>query len=375
MRRRFDDARGLVLASYGSVPARSVPTGAPHENYQYRRVYPTGPLYSNVVGYPAHFYGTAGAEHTCNTLLGVHEEPAQALGQLLETPGTTTDDLTLTVMPLLQRLAAHVLAAVPDTNKDAAITVSVKTSAVLAMHSNPTYANNALATPTAAKDEAAGRKDRGKPDHEGFVAYPSMATFETFAPGSTFKVATSSAVYNLKPALGNVAFRIAGCTTRGAIPETSKVICNDATAPKAASPCGGTMIQMLPESCHPGYAELGLAIGGTTLYEQAEVGFDQMPRIDLVFPPGGVSKSNCPTPVLAPQGRLGLPGVALSAFGQETVSATDLQSAMVAQGIANKGVVMTPRVMAEIRNAASGLVSATSRRSSRTRSRRRQPRA
>ena len=247
----------------------------------------------------------------------------------------------------------------PDTNKDGAITVlGVKTSAVLAMYSEPAYTNNALSTPTPVKDEAAGRKDRDKPDHEGFVAYPPMATFDAFAPGSTFKVVTSSAVYNLKHGLENFTFPVAGCTARGAIPETNKVICNDATTPTAASPCGGTMVQMLPESCDPGYAELGLAIGGTALYEQAEgFGFDQAPPIDLAFPPGGISKSNFPTPVeLAPQGRLGLPGVALSAFGQETVTATDLQNAMVAEGIANKGVVMAPHVMAEIRNATGGLV-------------------
>ena len=100
---RFDNARGLVLASDGSVLARSVPTGAPPDIYRCRRVYPTGPLYSSVVEYSALPYGSAGAECTYDTFPGVHKGPPQTRGQLVETPGRTTDTLTLTVMPQLQR--------------------------------------------------------------------------------------------------------------------------------------------------------------------------------------------------------------------------------------------------------------------------------
>jgi penicillin-binding protein A len=364
--KRFDNARGVILASDGTVLAKSVPAAAPAgaPPYRYKRVYPTGPLYSGIVGYdsPA-FYGTSGVEYTYNTYLGVHAQKAQTLGQLLNPPGTTTDNVTTTVIPRLQKLLQQELNAIPDTHKDGAVTVlRVKTSAVLGMYSNPTYTNNALATPTPKKDQAAGQADSRSPDHEGFFAYPPMATYDTFAPGSTFKVVTSSAVYNLKPELENFTFKVAGCTpkpgTPGAIPETNKQICNDATTPTAANPCGGTMVQMLPESCDPGYAELGLAVGGVDLAKQAGLfGFNQTPPVDLNFGPGGVSKSNFPTPAeLAPTGTLGTPGVALSAFGQQTVTETDLQNAMVAEGIANGGAVMTPHVMAEIHNATGALV-------------------
>src|SRR5579875_1207378 len=363
--KKYDNLRGMILASDGSILARSVPVnpaaGAPP--YRYKRVYPTGPLYSDIVGFDSNFYGTSGVEYTYNTYLSVHKRKAQTLSQLLNPPGTTTDNVTTTVIPQLQKLAQQELQSVPDTRKDGAITVlKVKTSAVLAMYSNPTYTNNALATPTLKKDEAAGQADTRTPDHEGFVSYPPMATYDTFAPGSTFKVVTTSAVYNLKPSLENFTFKVAGCTPNpgqpGAIPETNKRICNEATTPTAANPCGGTMVQMLPESCDPGYAELGLAIGGVDLYKQARLfGFDRTPPIDVNFGPGGVSKSNFPTPAqLAPTGPLGTPGVALSAFGQQTVTETDLQNAMVAEGVANGGAVMTPHVMAEIRNETGGLV-------------------
>jgi penicillin-binding protein A len=352
-----DNERGLVLASDGTVLARSVRVpNATSAQFQYRREYTTGPLYSGIVGYSSpYFYGTSGVEYEYNTYLGLHKRSATSLSQLLNPPGETTDNVTLTVNPTLQADARAQLAAVPDSNQDGAVVVEkVRTGAILADYSSPTYTNNALATTTRTKVEAAGQQIFHAQDHEGFYPYPPMATYDTFAPGSTFKVVTSSAVYNLRPTLVNFTFPVAGCTKKGQIPETTKQICNDATTPTAANPCGGTMIQMLPESCDPGYAMLGLAVSGPDLYKQATLfGFDQTPPID-VFP---LSKSNFPTPAeLSPTGALGLPGVALSAFGQQTVTETDLQNAMVAEGIANTGNVMTPHVMSQIRNATGGLV-------------------
>ena len=44
------------------------------------------------------------------------------------------------------------------------------------------------------------------------------------------------------------------------------------------------------------------------------------------------------------------PALAKSAIGQQDVAATPLQMALVAAGIANNGVIMTPHVMAEVRD-------------------------
>jgi penicillin-binding protein A len=355
-----DNNRGLILASTGKILAQSVkaPKGA-CDTTKYHRVYTTGSLFSAVVGYSACFYGTSGVEYEYNTYLRVHTQKATSLGQLLNPPSPTTDNVTLTINPTLQADARQDLASVPDSNKDGAVVVEkVTTGAILADYSSPTYTNNPLATTTLTKVEATGKAYFQTADHEGFYPGYPMATWDDFAPGSTFKVVTSSAVYNLKPSLVNFTFKVAGCTpkpgTPGAIPQTTKQICNDATTPTAANPCGGTMVQMLPESCDPGYAELGLAVGGTDLYKQARLfGFNQVPPIDLT----PVAKAYFPTPNrLLPTGTLGLPGVALSAFGQQTVKETDLQNAMVAEGIANTGRVMTPHVMSEIRNSTGGLV-------------------
>lgn len=353
----FHNDRGLILAANGQVLAKSVAvTPSTAGGYDYRREYATGTLYAGIIGYASPYYGTRGLEYVYNSYLKTHTQKPQTLQQFLNPPGPTTDNVTLTVLPSLQALAKQELASIPDDNQDGSVTVlKVKTGAVLAMYSNPTFTNNALATPTTTKEKAARDADL-TPDHEGYEPIQPFATYDTPAPGSTFKVVTTTAVYNLKPTLAGFTFKVAGCTTKGAIKETTKVICNDATTPTAANPCGGTITQMLPESCDPGYAMLGLAVGGASLYKQAELfGFDQRPPIDLTSTI--VSKANFPTPAeLAPTGSLGTPGVALSAFGQQTVTETGLQNAMVAEGIADTGTVMTPHLMAEIRNQTGGLV-------------------
>ena len=355
--RIFQNDRGLILAANGQVLAKSVAvTPSTAGGYEYRREYATPTLYSGVIGYASPYYGTRGLEYVYNDYLKTHTQKPQTLEQLLDPPGPTTDNLTLTLLPSLQALAKQELDSIPDDNQDGAVTVlKVKTGSVLAMYSNPAFTNNVLATPTVTKEKAARAADL-TPDHEGYEPIQPFATYDTPAPGSTFKVVTSTAVYNLKPTLADFTFKVAGCTTKGAIKETTHVICNDATTPTDANPCGGTLTQMLPESCDPGYAMLGLALGGATLYKQAELfGFNQTPPIDLTATI--VSKSNFPTPAeLAPTGTLGTPGVALSAFGQQDVTETSLQNAMVAAGIADTGVIMTPHLMAEIRNQTGGLV-------------------
>jgi penicillin-binding protein A len=356
---RLDNQRGLILAATGSkilAQSKRIPD-ASAGGYQYYRTYPTGTLFSGIVGYSSSYYGTSGAEDVYNTQLVPHAQPATTLGQLLSPPAPTTDDVTLTVTPTLQRVAQQSLAAVPDANKDGAVVaLDPKTGAVLAMYSSPTFNSNTLAQPDVTKEEVAGRIYRTVKDHEGFTAWPPLATFDRFEPGSTFKVVTSAAVYNLDPSLITFDYPTQGCTTPGSIPTTDKQICNDGHTEATATPCGGTMVQMLPQSCDPGYATLGLKLGATTLYKQAELfGLNSIPPIDLTSTV--VSRSKFPTPTsLSPGHKPGPPGVAYSAFGQQTVSETALQNAMVAEGIADTGTVMTPHVMAQIDNSQGALV-------------------
>jgi peptidoglycan glycosyltransferase len=362
---RLDNQRGLILAATGTVIAQSkkVPN-AGADTFKYYRTYPTGTLFSGVVGYTSRYYGTSGIENVYNTQLSPHSQPARSLGELLSPPSPSTDNVTLTVEKPLQEAAREALAAVPDANQDGAVVaIQPRTGAILADYSSPSFDPNTLSQPDVTKEEAAGHADFTTKDHETFNPGYPMATFDAFQPGSTFKVVTSAAVYDLDPSLITFNYPVMGCTRPNSIPTTDAQICNDYTSESGATPCGGTMVQMLPQSCDPGYATLGLKLGKTKLYDQAQAfGFNAVPPIDLNpsanGQPGIVSKSHFPTPTDLSAGHSpGPAGVAYSAFGQQTVTETTLQNAMVAAGIADTGVVMTPHLMASIRtNAQAQLV-------------------
>jgi len=353
-----DNYRGYILAADGTNLAQSVPNTDKADNFhQYVRQYPYGSLFSGVVGYSSFYYGTGGVESVYNDELIPHSQPAHTLTQLLSPPPKTTDNITLTVEPYLQKVAQQECAQIPNVNQDCGIVaITPQTGAVTAPYSNPTYDPAPLTSPVVNTEKLAAEGDLQK-DGEGFSPAVELATQETELPGSTFKVVTTTAVYNLKPTLAGFTFPVAACTPT--LPESNLPICNDPSPPSNGSPCGGDIQVMLPESCDPGYAELGLALGGATLYEQATLfGFDAVPPIDLVgFEEGSVAKSNFPTPIeLSPGHEPGLPGIAYSAFGQQDVNSTALQMAMVAAAVANGGALMTPHVMAQIRDSQGAVV-------------------
>ena len=342
---QYYNLRGDILAANGEILARSAKAPKGSGSYAYMRQYPTGSLFSQIVGFDSPFYGTNGVESEYNRWLVPHSQSPQNLGQVLTPPSPTTDSVTLTVEPYLQAFAMHELATIPSANKDGAIVVlNPKTGAVLAMASNPTYTPNPLVSPNIATEKAAGHADFTVPDHEGFYPGAPLATYNPEPPGSTFKVVTTTAVYNLKQSLESFDYPTHKCTT---LPDSTKLLCNDATSPSGATPCGGTIAQMLPPSCDPGYANLGLALGGTVLSRQASLfGYNQRPPIDL---PGYVSASTFPAPGTFSVTKLGPPGLAYSAFGQQDVKATALQQAMVAAAVANGGNLMTPHFLSVIR--------------------------
>ena len=343
---KYDNPRGTIYAADGTtVLAQSVPTtpGPYKYPYSYLRQYPQGPLYAGITGYYSPlYYGTAGIEEEYNSQLSAHSQGPQNLSQLIfgEKIPSITDDVTLTVQPSLQQAAWNALSTLPPgANKDGAVVVlQPSTGDVEAMVSNPTYDPNALVSPNLSEEQAAYLSYNTK-DHEDFYPLQPIATGYRFAPGSTFKVVTSTATYNLAPQLANFDYPVQRCQT---FPDSNVPLCDQ------SGPCGGTMAIMLPESCDPGYGELGVQLGVPVLQKQAELfGYNSTPGIDLP----GVVPSVFPTLPTNSQALL-----ADSAIGQYDVAATALQNAMVASGVANAGIVMTPHLMSEIRNSQGQLV-------------------
>jgi len=321
-------ARGEILAANGAVLAYSAKQSSPY--FPYRRVYPDGSLTSGVVGYSSPFYGVYGIEEEYNGLLAAHPQPPQSFEQLLA-PTSAADSVTLTIQPALQQVARTALKGIDG----AAVAIDPKTGAVLVMYSNPNYNPVPLTSPNINVDTAA-RHLYLKLDSNGFAPLGLVATQQTFPPGSTFKVITTAAAVVSKPADLTKSFNSdrGACTT---LPDSNLLLCNS-----GGQACGGDVAAMLPPSCDPGFALLGIDLGADFMFKAAtSFGYDATPPLDL---PNTVA-SYFPT---AASFSNNIPGLAYSSIGQENVRASALQDALVAAAVGNGGIEMTPHLMSFI---------------------------
>jgi peptidoglycan glycosyltransferase len=330
---RFNDPRGVIQTADGVVVAKSTPTTG---TYKYQRQYPQGPLFAQITGYVSYVYGSDGVESSYNSDLTGHNLPIRYLGDLL-TSRTVTEDLTLTLTQRLQQVAATALGS----KVGAVVALDPSNGAVLAMYSNPSYDPNPLASHSGTAERAAWTANQASP------ARPMLARAyrERYAPGSTFKVITAAAVLDHDPVLATRAYPN---VTQIPLPNTTHTLSNF-----AHETCGGMLPDLFRVSCDTGFGQIGLDMGAQSLAAEAQsFGFNQVPPLDL---PSPVAVSTFPPPASFAQNQ---PGLAFSAIGQENVSASALQMALVASGVANRGVIMTPHVMAQIRDNQGRLVRA-----------------
>ncbi len=172
--------RGTIYAGNGEVLARSVKASGG----TWKRVYPQGSLFSQVVGYyfPQTF-GTTGLELARNAELkgGLHSALANVFGTFNGTP-KVGDDVHTTLDPHAQALARQLLhATMASTGATSGSVVAIvpQTGAVKVMYSSPTYNDNVPNPATCAKTPGCSQFFNAM---QG--GYP---------PGSTFKLVTTTA--------------------------------------------------------------------------------------------------------------------------------------------------------------------------------------
>lgn len=338
--------RGDILSADGVVLASSIPSTG---YYKYQRVYNpyTAVLYAQIVGYDSLIYGKTGIEAEYDNYLQSHTRPVTSLRDLLVNR-TSTGNVSLTISTTLQTQTAAAMDAVGTKGsapQSGAVVVNIKTGAIMAMYGNPTYDPNPLASPDTAVEKAAWTALKPSSGQSPLVS----RTFQYgFLPGSTFKTVTSAAVYDRQPALAKLSIPAAGCIP---LPQSDKPLCNyGRNGPNGPEVCGGVLAVTLPQSCDTAFGTLGMDLGGAALTAEAQAfGFNQHIPIDLP----GSNPSSFPS---GPAFDKNKPAQAYSSFGQQDVVATALQMALVAAGIANRGVIMTPHVMHSIHDSSGTLL-------------------
>ncbi|HEX2042227.1 MAG TPA: penicillin-binding protein 2 [Acidimicrobiales bacterium] len=326
--RDFARPRGVIQTADGVVVASSTPTGGEFERL---RTYPEGALFAHLTGYFSFTFGADGVERTYNDALTGRDRrlSIDRLGDLLLEKDQTAN-VTLTVSKRLQQVAAQALA----NRKGAVVAVDPRTGAILAMVDFPSYDPN----PLAAHDQDAVRETWERLNADANKPLLPRAYRDRYFPGSSFKVVTAAAGLSTGVATPNQP--VYPTLTELRLPQTTRPLRNF-----GGGRCGGPLPEALRVSCNTSFAQLGLDLGADRLAAAAEAfGFNEAPPIDLPF----AIPSTFPAPSEFARDR---PALARSAIGQQDVTATPLEMALVSAGIANGGVIMTPHVMAEVRDA------------------------
>jgi len=326
--RDFSQPRGVIQTADGTVIAQSVPS---NNAFKFQRQYPLGPLFAHVTGYFSFTYGSEGVEREYNDALTgkVRKDGFNPRDLLIERD--KTGNLTLTLRRDLQELATQQL----GDRKGAVVALDPRTGAILALADFPTYDPSSLASHSQEPVRQAWTELNADPDKP---LLPRTYR-ERYPPGSSFKVVTTAAAL----ATGTATPTQPSYPTLRELPLPNSG--GQTLANFGGGTCGGPLPEALRVSCNTSFAQLGMDLGAQKMSGAAnDFGFNKVPPIDL---PYGAASNFPPASSFARD----QPGLAKSAIGQQDVAATPLQMALVAAGIANNGVIMTPHVMAEIRDA------------------------
>ncbi|WP_433179097.1 peptidoglycan D,D-transpeptidase FtsI family protein [Actinoallomurus sp. CA-150999] len=319
--------RGPIMAGKVTL-AYSTPIDKDKKNYQ--RHYNQGTLYSPITGYVSVFSrtGLEGAENPLldgtDKRLALHNWFDALVGK--KAAGATVQT---TIDPDAQQ-AAYSGVKNQTLRRGAAVALDVKTGAILAMASFPSYDTNDVAVHDGDKATKAFAALKKKPD-----PMLNYATRETFAPGSSFKIIDSAAAIE-----GGLGTKDSGFDANEFhLPVTGRTLHNS-DGDEARCTGSPALIESFAASCNSTFARLAGQLGQQRLGAMAaKFGFNTPTQIE-----NGVSSATSVYPTKQIDGDQ----LARSGIGQEVVTASPLQMAMVAQTVANDGKMMKPYLVKRV---------------------------
>lgn len=330
--RDFSKPRGDIRTADGQVVARSVPS---NDLFKLQREYPLGSLFSQVVGYQSFVVGNTGVEATYND-----ELVGRDLGVSLRNFAgiLSNKDQFGSVVLTLRADAQETARTALGSQRGSVIAIDPRNGAILAMYSNPSFDPQPLAAHNGAFVNAYFTGLTNDPTKPNLA----RAFREIYAPGSTFKVVTTTAGLETGTVTPDTPFPN---VSQIPLPASDKTLSNF-----GHETCGGTLAQSFTVSCNTTFAAVGIQLGDKFPPGMHQFGVGEAPPLDVA--PGAVSSTDMDNrPFAQNQAFYGLAGI-----GQGFIAVTPLQMALVASAIADNGVVMTPHVMSEILDAQGGVV-------------------
>jgi penicillin-binding protein A len=326
---QFQYQRGPITTSDGVTVAVSRPIKG---IYKYQRYYSDGPVYAPITGYDS-MYGQTGIEQAENKLLS-GTDPTLTVGNLIGLvtgKPQTGASVQLTINSKAQQAAYAGLKA--NGNSGAVVAINPSTGAILAMASYPSYNPNEYTTFDGTTLNSNDKKLRA----EASQPLLNRALNETYPPGSTFKIVTSSTAFNTGRYNPNSSVYAPTVLT---LPDTrNTLINNDGEVCGYSGNNHAPMYVAFAQSCNTAFGNLGENLGSAALKAEAEK--------------FGFNNSNITVPMLASSSNYPLVQggayTAYSAIGQYDDTVTPLQEAMFSAAIANGGKLMKPYLVQSVK--------------------------
>jgi peptidoglycan glycosyltransferase len=308
--------RGLIRAGDESVLARSL--RQPDKSYV--RTYPPGRLFSHAVGYSFVRQGRAGLERYYDDDLSGRSGELGSLLDRLSGSEQQGDNLVTTLDPAAQRVALQQLGG----RKGAVVALDPRTGAIRVMASVPGY------DPNTVKDQQQFNALNRNQD----APLLNRNTQAGYPPGSTFKVVTAIAAIDSgrytpdSRISGRNAKRISGVPLNNDQGESFGDI---------------TLTEALTKSVNTVFGEIGEKLGKATMKKYMDrLGFGRPVEVDLPRDERAASGERQRGRIIAATN--GAVDVGRMAIGQDKLTVTPLQMAMVASAVANGGKLMKPHI-------------------------------
>jgi peptidoglycan glycosyltransferase len=308
--------RGLIRAGDDTVLARSVK----RPDDAYVRSYPEGRLFSHAVGYSFVRQGRAGLERSYDDDLSGRKSDLGSLIDRLTDSQKDGDNLVTSLNPAAQRVALQQLGG----RNGAVVALDPRTGAIQVMASVPGYDPNTI------KDQqqfSALNRDRDAPllNRNTQAGYP---------PGSTFKVV--SAIAAIDSGRYTPDSRISG--------RNGKVISGVPLNNDGGESFGDiTLTDALTHSVNTVFGEVGEKVGKATMKKYMDrLGFGRPVEVDLPRDERAASGERRNGRIIPATSRF--VDVGRMAIGQDKLTVTPLQMAMVAASVANGGKLMKPHL-------------------------------
>lgn len=313
--------RGSILAADGTPLAQSTVDESGNET----RSYPYDSLFAHTVGYLD--YGSSGLESTQNSvLLSSHQDLSDQVTNDLKNQKKNGDNLLTTFRVNLQEAARDAL----GDNRGAVFVMDTDSGDVLVDYSNPGFNPNTIvqdwSTLTSEENESSG-------------VFVNRATQGLYPPGSTFKMITALAYLRQHGTFDDFSYKCTGTYTNAGFTihcAGNKAHGNETFADAMANSCNCAFALMAAEQ-----------VDKNLLRETAEeMGFNNKLSLSIPSSKSRFTLDSSTATQLTMQ----------TGIGQGETLATPMEMCMVADAIANGGVMMEPRFLTQIQNTTGAIV-------------------